>query len=386
MVASSPTHSRPIVRLLVATSLFWASLYVYYPVLAVRAQNLGASMALIGMIVGAYGFTQLLLRIPIGVLSDRMGARKPFIMAGLVATGLAGLGLGACTDPRWLVVFRGASGVGAAAWVVFTVLYAGYWEPHRVTRAVSQVTFVGALAEMLSGLVGGMIAERWGWEAPFYVAVVLALAGLLVVFPLKEMPIAARHSVKAGQFLRIATMPTLLVVSLIAMITSWAQWATAFGFTPIYAASLGATRADLGLLTAASQFGFVVFTFAAAYSVDWIGVRSTVIVGVIVQVVSAWMLPAAENLWLVGVSQLLNGVGRGLSRTVLMGLSIQHVASADRATAMGVYQAVYALGMFAGPASTGLLADSFGISSVFLVAGAVCAVGLGLSAWKVPVK
>jgi MFS family permease len=54
-----------------------------------------------------------------------------------------------------------------------------------------------------------------------------------------------------------------------------------------------------------------------------------------------------------------------------MGLSIQKVAAEDKATAMGVFQAVYALGMFIGPASAGVIAQILGLDGRIFLSAAV---------------
>jgi DHA1 family multidrug resistance protein-like MFS transporter len=67
---------------------------------------------------------------------------------------------------------------------------------------------------------------------------------------------------------------------------------------------------------------------------------------------------------------------------VLMGMSIQRVADAERATAMGLHQAVYAIGMFSGPWLSGILADAMGIQPMFGVTAAAClALGLFGTYW-----
>ena len=48
-----------------------------------------------------------------------------------------------------------------------------------------------------------------------------------------------------------------------------------------------------------------------------------------------------------------------------MGLSIERVSEAERATAMGLHQAIYGIGMFAGPWLSGILADWMGIQPMF---------------------
>jgi len=61
-----------------------------------------------------------------------------------------------------------------------------------------------------------------------------------------------------------------------------------------------------------------------------------------------------------------------MSYPVLMGMSIQYVADQERATAMGLHQAVYAIGMFAGPWLSGILADVLGILPMFGITAFLC--------------
>jgi MFS family permease len=72
------------------------------------------------------------------------------------------------------------------------------------------------------------------------------------------------------------------------------------------------------------------------------------------------------------VSQFCIGLAQGISYPVLMGMSIQHVADANRTTAMGLHQAVYAIGMFSGPWLSGTLADAMGIQPMFGVTAFAC--------------
>lgn len=69
----------------VVTILFFFSLYAYIPQLSSYARELGASYKLIGLIGGAYGFTQTILRVPIGIISDKLRMRKVFIILELCA-------------------------------------------------------------------------------------------------------------------------------------------------------------------------------------------------------------------------------------------------------------------------------------------------------------
>lgn len=89
-----PLHRRSILLFCAATFFYWTALYLYVPVLPVYAQSLGASLSMVGIIIASYALPQFLLRIPIGVWSDALGRRKPFVAGGIVMASVGALGLG----------------------------------------------------------------------------------------------------------------------------------------------------------------------------------------------------------------------------------------------------------------------------------------------------
>jgi MFS family permease len=52
-----------------------------------------------------------------------------------------------------------------------------------------------------------------------------------------------------------------------------------------------------------------------------------------------------------------------------MSLAILAVDQRERATAMGVYQAIYSIGMFLGPLASGFIGQRFGLGPVFVSSG-----------------
>jgi predicted MFS family arabinose efflux permease len=65
-----------------------------------------------------------------------------------------------------------------------------------------------------------------------------------------------------------------------------------------------------------------------------------------------------------------------------MGLAVKFVSQEKRASAMGAFQAVYAIGMTAGPSLSGYVKDALGIAPVFWLTGGMCLLGL-LPIWLV---
>ena len=82
--------------------------------------------------------------------------------------------------------------------------------------------------------------------------------------------------------------------------------------------------------------------------------------------------PFIEKVYLLEVIQVFNGTGRGLLGTTLMALSIRDIPPVQRAMAMGIFQATYAIGMLLGPLTSGFLGNSLGLASIFYVSGSLC--------------
>ena len=96
-------------------------LFMILPVFAIYGEQLiGFSPIWIGLAIGAYGLTQAMLQIPMGILSDKYG-RKPIILIGLVIF-FFGSVVAAMSDTIYGVVFgRALQGTGAIASAVLAL-------------------------------------------------------------------------------------------------------------------------------------------------------------------------------------------------------------------------------------------------------------------------
>ena len=231
--------------------LYWGALYVYSPILSVYAQSLGASFTTVGMVVGAYGFVQMWLRLPLGIWSDRLGRRLPFLYAGHFFNLVGCLGLALAPTPTYLVIFRGVLGISAATWVAFTVLFASYFPPDQSPKAMGVVTAINGISLIVVNGLGGQIAQMWGMGATFYAGAVLAAMGLIATVPIKEHR-TTRQPPTFQQVWRIITHPALMLIAVITALNHYSFWATTFGFIPVHAANLGASKLALGIIGVAA--------------------------------------------------------------------------------------------------------------------------------------
>lgn len=367
--------------LIAAIVCFWGALYLYVPILTPYAEGVGASMTMLGLIVSSYGFSQLVLRIPIGIWSDRIGKRKPFIVAAYVAAMVAGLGLALSGGPMGILASRTMSGVAATMWVVITVLFSSYFPPDRAGYAMSLINFATTLTQLVATLAGGLIAERWGWHAPFWGAALIGALGLLIAVPLREAENQRTVGLSLGELAAVGKERFLLTVSLLAALYQINTWVTVYGFTPNVAAQLGASKAQLGWLSLASTLPTAIASLGSGtFLARQMNERQMVVLGFGLSAVGTLAIPLVSTLPPLFVTQAIAGFGRGLIFPVLMGLSIKRVPEEKRATAMGFFQSIYALGMFGGPALAGVAAEAMGFAGAFYATAAVTAFGALASA------
>ena len=90
-------------------------LFMVLPVMMTYGMALdGATAAMLGLALGAYGITQSLFQIPLGWLSDRVG-RKPVIAGGLLMFAFGSLIAAMADNVTVLIVGRILQGSGAIA-------------------------------------------------------------------------------------------------------------------------------------------------------------------------------------------------------------------------------------------------------------------------------
>ena len=373
---------RSIVLLCVGTLCATIAVYIYLPILAPYAQSLGASLSLVGIISGAYGFTQLLLRMPSGLLSDRWQRRKLFVIAGAACAVVSCLGLSLSQDPRMFVIWRGLAGVAATMNAVNTALFATQFIATQTARAMGFYMFTLQSAFALGPVLGGWSAAAFGWRAPFVLGAVLGVVGLAALSRVWEPPRvpavipAWRHRL-AGLLRHASVLQsfTLLAVS------AFSMFVTTFTFVPILAVRLGAGRAQLGLLVFLTM-GTVslVSLLGGNPHLARLGRQRTIGVGYVIIAVSALALPWVPDLLWLTVAQIASGVGLGLVGPLAITQSLDSIDTGDQATASGIAQSGASLGLLVGPVIGGLLADRWGLATTFIMVGILC---LLTAAWSI---
>lgn len=369
-------QSRRVLVLNSVTALLWFSVYTYPTILAPYLTELGVSLTMTGIVLSSYGLTQTILRIPSGILSDRLHSKKIFIVVGMFLSLVSALGLIAFRQIGLILLFRGLAGVSVTMWVHISTLSLTYFTAENSSRAMGSINFIQKIGMMAGLLAGGFFAQLWGWQFAFVLALPAAGIGLLLSLAIHEdkpdPAAAAATSFKLRDILQIGRDKLLFWTSILALMSQLFTYATIMGFVPQFANLLGATKAEIGML---SVFSWAPVALAGLLGGNllarWFKLRTLVVFGFLLQGLATCLLSLIHNLPMLFVCQFFSGIGTGLQLTLLMAMCTQTIASNRKTSAMGFFQAVYGIGMVVGPILIGLLADAFDLGTGFFVVGLI---------------
>jgi MFS family permease len=155
-------------------------LFMILPVLSLFAQQLeGTTPALLGLAMSIYGLPQVLLQIPFGLLSDRIG-RKKVIVFGLLLFLIGSVIAALSSTIQGVLVGRAFQGAGAISSAVMALVADLTQEVHR-TKAMATIGISIGLSFGVGIVVGPIIAHFGGVQTVFWATAALTVLAMLTL-------------------------------------------------------------------------------------------------------------------------------------------------------------------------------------------------------------
>ncbi len=173
------------------------------------AGDLHASVQGLQWVVDAYTLAFAVLLLSAGVLGDRLGAKRAYLI-GFVLFALASAACGAAQDATQLVIARAVQGIGAALLVPPSLALLNHACEHDRqlrARAIGLWTAAGGVSIAAGPIVGGLMLGPLGWRSIFFVNLPICLIGFLMTLRLEETGRKeGRHMDLRGQVLAILAL------------------------------------------------------------------------------------------------------------------------------------------------------------------------------------
>ena len=387
----SPLELRASLSLASLFALRMLGLFLILPVFAVHAPQLagGDSRALVGLALGTYGLTQGILQIPYGMASDRYG-RKRVIVIGLLLFALGSFVAAWASDIHTVILGRAIQGAGAIAAPV-TAFAADLTRKEHRTKAMAMIGGSIGLTFAVSLVAAPALYRSIGMDGIFNLTGALSLAAiwvtLAVVPPEPAVMAGPARPARTGALREVLRNAEQLRLNL-GIFSLHAVQMAVFVVIPAAFVRYGGLPVDehwkiylpvvLGSfvlmappLVQAERRGRMKFLFLSA-----IALLLAAELGFAVCLTNFGMAIALLLAFFVAFNILEASLPSLVSRVA---------PAASRGTALGVYNTTQALGLFAGGAAGGWLAQHLGETSVFVFGFAVIALWLGAaSGMRVP--
>lgn len=360
---------------LAMVSLFWFAQYVYVPYQTIYLTLLGVGSTFIGMVMGAYGMSQMLLRLPIGLWADSAGRHKGFLMAGTLASGLASV---------FRIFWRGGegflaanlfSGLASSVWISFIVFYTSHFSSGEQQTATSRIVLFNNFGMLLGFLCSTLTYKRLGMTGICYFSACAGLAAFLLSTLIKE-PARRLGAPPVRELFSVYKSRRLWLFSFLALIQQGIQQTTAMSFTNQILKSLGASDGLIGVSSIIYMISAVVFSaFASSPACGKRGPRFWIPAVFAAVALYCLLVPSAETIPVLLLLQILPGISTGILFSFVTAEAVKGIPAGKKSTAMGLFQAVYALGMTVFPVFTGALASKSGMGESYLLLAGTAALG-----------
>ncbi len=321
-----------------------------------------------------------------GAWSDRLGYRKPMIMAGLVVMGGGTLGFLLATRFLDLLLLRMLQGIGVALTIPASMALMA-----AVTRRETRGSSMGIYATMrmigFAGgpLIGGLLVVTTGFASAFIAGAAFVLVGLIIVWLWIDEPPAPKLPAPPGGF-RIFE-PKLLSTGILG--AGFATFLMASSFSMMttlehqFNQRLNQTALGFSFAFSALMVSRLLFQVPLGRLSDRIGRKPLIISGLILMGPTTALLGLAmSTLQLTGL-RLIQGLAAAAIAAPTFAVAADLSTSGGEGRQMSVVTTGFGLGLALGPLIAGILAiHSFEMP--FMIGGLLCLLGAWVVARWVP--
>lgn len=333
-----------------------------------------------GLLIGVPILTGSLLRVPLGILSDRFGGRRvalgllAFLYAPLATAWLTPAGLWSLVPVSLML------GTAGASFAVVLPL-ASRWYPAERQGLVMGIAAAGNSGTVLANIFAPRLAAIFGWQNVFGIALVpLTLALVLFVLLAREAP--SRHAGRSRrEYMAAVAQPDALWFCAYYCVT-FGGYVGLSSFLPVYLHDqFGLAPVTAGSITAAAAFAGSFARPLGGFLADRIGGASLLQALFVAIGVAYLAVASATTLSVAAPAIMLTMVALGLGNGVVFQLVPQRFPR-EIGIVTGLVGAAGGIGGFLLPTALGAVkqaADAFAPAFV-LLAGCAFTAALALRA------
>ena len=330
--------------------------------------SLGASRAILGTIEGSSELTSYAFRLVSGSLSDKIGRRKIFIIAGY--------GLSTITKPFFAVssgwtdafVVRFGDRIGKGLRTApRDALIADSVQESRAGRAFGLHRSIDQIGAIVGPIATFALLQFIDIRAIFLISLIPgAIAVLILVFFVKEVALKRSTSARTTMLSNISHVirdnrPFVIFLIITGI---FGIGAFNFSFVLLRASDLGIADSLIPLVYAIINVAHTTISIPSGFLADKVGKEKVLIFGYSVFAISTvLMISISGNTFYAYMLAAIFGLYMGISETVQRAVVPRYVISELRGTAYGLYSLVIGITFFVANVVFGFLWDNYGLDT-----------------------
>lgn len=332
------------------------------------AGPLGAGEFAIGITVGAFSATALLLRPFAGRAADRRG-RRPWLVGGALLCSLVLLCHLLAVNLAVLIALRLLLGVAEAFFFVAGLAaLADLAPPSRTGEALSYNSLALYLGIALGPLLGQALLEVGGFDAAWIGAAALAALATGLAWRVPETVQRAEGS-GTGEHLihRAALAPGLGLFTGISAMTGF------LAFVALYSEQIGFSRWSLVLMV----FGLIVIATRILFASlpDRVPPYRLAAAALLLTAFGSVVVGSMPNVAVLMAGTAVMAVGVAFTTPAFFTAIVSTAAATERGAALGTASAFIDLALGGGPVIFGFVAAAGGIPTAFVFSGGIALLG-----------
>ncbi|MEN2767439.1 MFS transporter [Ornithinibacillus xuwenensis] len=365
-------------KLYIFIIMFFISLImrIQIPIFTPYAALLGASSIVIGIILSATSFSNLLGNLLSGPMVDRFG-KKLFITIPLFASGFIFLAHGIATDSVDLLILHALNGFALAFLIPAAfALLSGYAKNSKQQgKNIAMNGILTTTASIVAPIIGGQLVEVVGYQnAYFIIGVAMLLTALFASrFLTERQEIVSQRNQATVNLAQLVTSPKLFVIYLVGFAVMYIHGVLIYEI-PYLTIEKGYSTVTTGQLF--SYMGIGTFITLSLFFINRFDPIKRLIVGLFGMSASLFILFAMPSVSL-PIPLFTTGLFFGLIMPAMATAITENVSKQAYGKAFGVMSAVYSLGIIASSFITGVVREIISPYFVAFIVGMVILTILG---------
>ncbi len=342
-----------------------------------------------GLLIGASSFAAAIANPYWGALADRKG-RKPMTEKVLFMFGLIMIGMSFAANVYQLFALRIFQGLCGGFVAASTALVTSLTPKEKIPFMVGMFQTAMIAGGAVGPMIGGFIADSFGYRQPFIVFGLLCFITLAVIhFAIQEVFQPAPQKEKTSIRKTFADLWSLADLKLMLVIQFLSQFAIqSIGpILPLYIQSLSANTANLasisGTIIAIGGVSSAIASASMGQLCHRFSYRQILITAALLGAISFIGQLAAADIVMLGFMRAINGLCIGAmipsSNTIITFL----IPESKRGAAFGATSSASLMGNVLGPLCAGLSAMVFGLHAIFWITAALFIVIMLLIFFKI---